>query len=252
MFGEIAARYDFLNHLLSLNIDKRWRRKTVREVPPVGNAPLLDLCTGTGDLALAYTQQTRAPIVAADFCPQMLSIGKQKAERAGLAQQIEFVEADAEQLPFATDRFQIVAVAFGLRNVSNTDVALEEMARVCAPGGKVAVLEFSSPRTWPLSAMYRFYFRRILPRIGQAIARNGSGAYEYLPNSVGEFPSYEALGERMRTAGLSKVEYTPLTFGVATLYVGTKPLRARQTKDYDAETTESQIAPTTDRQPVLP
>ena len=123
--------------------------------------------------------------------------------------------------------------------------------RAFAPGGKVAVLEFSSPRRWPLSAMYRFYFRRILPKIGQAIARNGSAAYEYLPNSVGEFPSYEALVERMRFAGLSEVEFTPLTFGVATLYVGTKPLRPRQTGNCDA-CAAAAIDRLIDQEPALP
>ena len=224
MFGEIAPRYDFLNHVLSLNIDKYWRRQTVRRVPPVGDAPLLDLCTGTGDLALAYARRTQAAIVAADFCPEMLAIGRQKAARAGLAGQISFVEADAQRLPFPENHFQIVAVAFGLRNVADTDQGLREMVRVCRPGGKVAVLEFSAPRRWPLRGLYRWYFRNVLPRIGQALSPNGSSAYAYLPESVGEFPTYEALAAKMRHAGLGNVEFTPLTFGIATLYVGAKPV----------------------------
>src|SRR5688572_2694605 len=142
MFGEIAPRYDLLNHLLSLNIDKYWRRRTVRRVAPQGNAPVLDLCTGTGDLALAYARRTLAPVIAADFCPEMLAIGRLKAQRAGRGSQVEFVEADAQHLPFAGDQFQIVAVAFGLRNVTDTDRGLREMVRVCLPGGRVAVLEF--------------------------------------------------------------------------------------------------------------
>jgi demethylmenaquinone methyltransferase/2-methoxy-6-polyprenyl-1,4-benzoquinol methylase len=224
MFGEIAPRYDSLNHLLSLNIDRYWRRQTVRRVPPAGDAPLLDLCTGTGDLALAYARRTQAPIVAADFCPEMLTIGRQKAARAGVADQIAFVEADAQRLPLPDDQFQIVAVAFGLRNVTNTDQGLREMVRVCRPGGKVAILEFSTPRAWPFAGLYRWYFRRVLPRIGQAFSRNGSSAYVYLPESVGEFPCYEALAERMRNAGLAEVAFTPLTCGIATLYVGAKPV----------------------------
>jgi demethylmenaquinone methyltransferase / 2-methoxy-6-polyprenyl-1,4-benzoquinol methylase len=224
MFGEIAGRYDFLNHLLSLGIDRYWRWQTVRRVPPRGVRPLLDLCTGTGDLALAYFKRTKGavPIVAADFCPEMLTIGRQKGIRAGANGQMMFVEADAERLPFPDDSFQIVSVAFGLRNVADTDQGLREMVRVCRPAGRVAVLEFSLPRRRPVREMYRWYFRHVLPRIGQALSRNRSSAYAYLPASVGEFPSGEALAERMRAVGLREVNFTPLTFGVATLYIGTK------------------------------
>jgi demethylmenaquinone methyltransferase / 2-methoxy-6-polyprenyl-1,4-benzoquinol methylase len=224
MFGEIAERYDFLNHLLSLGIDRYWRWRTVRRVPPQGDAPLLDLCTGTGDLALAYFKRSGGtlPIVAADFCPEMLTIGRRKAARAGANGRLTFVEADAQQLPFPDDSFQIVSVAFGLRNVTDTDRGLREIARVCRPGGRVAVLEFSLPRRQPLRGLYRWYFSRVLPRIGQALARNRWSAYNYLPQSVGEFPSGELLAEKMRAAGLKEVHFTPLTFGVATLYVGTK------------------------------
>lgn len=223
MFGEIAARYDFLNHLLSLGIDVYWRWRTVRKVPPVGDAPILDLCTGTGDLALAYHRaaggQTR--VVGADFCHPMLVIGHGKAAKAQ-ADRVSFVEADAQRLPFADDHFQIVSVAFGLRNVTDTDRGLREMVRVCRPGGKVAVLEFSMPRWQPFKFLYGWYFRNVLPRIGQFLARNQQEAYSYLPASVGEFPSGEALAERMRAAGAGQVRYYPLTLGVATLYVGTK------------------------------
>jgi demethylmenaquinone methyltransferase/2-methoxy-6-polyprenyl-1,4-benzoquinol methylase len=223
MFGEIAGRYDFLNHLLSLGVDVYWRWRTVRKVPPAGETPVLDLCTGTGDLALAYHRAARGrtPVVGADFCRPMLAIGHSKAAQAG-AEQLTFIEADAQKLPFPANSFQIVSVAFGLRNVSDTDGGLREMLRVCRPGGRVAVLEFSMPRRQPLRFLYGWYFRRILPRIGQAVARNAHEAYHYLPASVGEFPSGEALAERMRAAGARDVCYYPLTFGVATLYVGTK------------------------------
>lgn len=222
MFGEIATRYDFLNHLLSLNIDRYWRWQTVRSVPPRDGANILDLCTGTGDLALAYHRASagKAQIVGADFCPEMLAIGRQKAAQA--AAPIAFVEADAQHLPFDSNHFQIVAVAFGLRNVSDTDLGLAEMVRVCAPGGKVAVLEFSSPGWQPFRALYGWYFRHVLPRIGQWLARNDYRAYRYLPASVGEFPQGEQLAQRMRTAGLTDLWYRSLTLGVATLYVGTK------------------------------
>jgi demethylmenaquinone methyltransferase/2-methoxy-6-polyprenyl-1,4-benzoquinol methylase len=224
MFGEIAPRYDLLNHLLSMNIDRYWRWQTVRHVRPSGDRPLLDVCTGTGDLALAYARRTGARVVAADFCPEMLAVGRGKAQAAGVADRVTFVEADAQDLPFADDYFQIVSVAFGLRNVSDTNRGLHEMVRVCRSGGQVAILEFTTPRRWPIRPLYGWYFRRILPRIGQSLAPNGASAYDYLPQSVGEFPSYEALAERMERAGLSDVHFTPLSFGVATLYIGTKPM----------------------------
>lgn len=224
MFGDIAGRYDFLNHLLSLNIDRYWRWRTVRAVPPRAGTRILDVCTGTGDLALAYHRagEGKTQIVGADFCHEMLDIGRLKGQRAGANGQLTFVEADAQALPLASDQFDIVCVAFGLRNVADTDAGLAEMARVCAPGGRVAVLEFSAPRWQPFKAIYGWYFRHVLPRIGRLIAGRGGSAYSYLPASVGEFPQDEALAERMRTAGLTDVTYRGLTFGVATLYVGRK------------------------------
>jgi demethylmenaquinone methyltransferase/2-methoxy-6-polyprenyl-1,4-benzoquinol methylase len=224
MFGEIAPRYDLLNHLLSLNIDRYWRWRTVRIVQAVSDRPILDVCTGTGDLAFAFRRQTRGsvPIMAADFCPQMLEIGEAKKRKAGIGDGLSFVQADAQQLPFDDNHFQIVAVAFGLRNVSNTDAGLREMTRVCQPGGQVAVLEFSMPRWQPLYALYGWYFRHVLPRVGQWLTRNNHEAYHYLPSSVGEFPSGEALAARMREAGLGSVTLYPLTGGIATLYVGRK------------------------------
>jgi demethylmenaquinone methyltransferase/2-methoxy-6-polyprenyl-1,4-benzoquinol methylase len=224
MFGQIAGRYDFLNHLLSLGIDRYWRQRTVRLVQPAGSLPILDVCTGTGDLALAYDRACAAktPIVGADFCHEMLAIGRRKAARIGANERIQFIEADAQALPFRDNTFQIVCVAFGLRNVADTDRALGEMVRVAAPGGRVAVLEFSTPARQPVKAVYGWYFRHVLPRIGQFFARNSSQAYEYLPASVGEFPQGEALLKRMRPAGLEELRSYPLTLGVATLYVGTK------------------------------
>jgi len=224
MFGEIAGRYDLLNHVLSLGVDRRWRRRTVRLVPLSGEGPVLDVCTGTGDLALAYWRAGRGQIdvVGADFCRPMLRIGEQKSRRAGADSRLSLVEADAQHLPFADDTFQIVSVAFGLRNVSDTDRGLREMVRVCRPGGSVAVLEFSLPEARPFRAAYGWYFRRVLPRIGQALARNRQAAYNYLPESVGEFPQREDLARRMRSAGLAEVRFHPFTFGIAILYVGVK------------------------------
>jgi demethylmenaquinone methyltransferase/2-methoxy-6-polyprenyl-1,4-benzoquinol methylase len=225
MFGQIAGRYDFLNHLLSLGIDHYWRWRTVRHVRPEGPLPILDVCTGTGDLALAFDRAAgrQLNIVAADFCHEMLEIGRRKSAKAGSGGRITFLEADTQSLPLPSNEFQIVSVAFGLRNVSDTDRGLAEMVRVAAPGGRMAVLEFSSPTWQPFKSIYGWYFRNVLPRIGQFLARNSSAAYEYLPESVGQFPQGEALAERMRAAGLEHVCCYPLTLGVATLYVGHKP-----------------------------
>jgi len=228
MFGHIAPSYDFLNHLLSLNVDHWWRRKTTQLVPPEGGAPILDLCTGTGDLALAYDRAAggQAPIVGADFCPEMLRLAEQKASRLKASGRIRFVEADAQHLPFANDEFQITTVAFGLRNVTDTDRGIAEMVRVTRPGGKVAILEFSQPRGPMFGRLYRFYFRYVLPLVGQVISRSRDNAYRYLPASVLEFPDGDALAERLRRHGLIDVHFHPLTLGIATLYVGAKPSRS--------------------------
>jgi demethylmenaquinone methyltransferase/2-methoxy-6-polyprenyl-1,4-benzoquinol methylase len=225
MFGQIARRYDLLNHLLSLGIDWRWRRRAVELVPPGGEAKwVLDVCTGTADLALAYWrgsgQQVR--IVGADFCRPMLAVGRRKCRHAGAAGRVALVEADALRLPFGDDCFDIVCAAFGLRNLSDTDAGLREMVRVCRPAGQVAVLEFSTPGGRALGGCYGWYFRRVLPRVGQALARNRQEAYNYLPASVGQFPQGEALAERMRAAGLVEVQCRPFTLGVCTLYTGKK------------------------------
>jgi demethylmenaquinone methyltransferase/2-methoxy-6-polyprenyl-1,4-benzoquinol methylase len=223
MFGRIAQRYDFLNHLLSLGSDYYWRRRTVQLVPPAGSLPILDVCTGTGDLAFAYHRVAGGlPIVAADFCHAMLKIGCKKAQAAA-GNRITFIEADAQSLPLRSDAFQIVCVAFGLRNIANTDRGLSEMVRVAAPGGHIAILEFSTPSRQPIKAVYGWYFRYVLPRVGKLFARNSADAYEYLPASVGEFPQGAALLERMRAAGLAKLRCYSLSLGIVTLYVGTKP-----------------------------
>jgi demethylmenaquinone methyltransferase/2-methoxy-6-polyprenyl-1,4-benzoquinol methylase len=152
----------------------------------------------------------------------MLEIGREKCRRAGAADRVVLVEADTLQLPFPNDTFQIVCVAFGLRNLADTDGGLREMARVCRPGGRVAVLEFSTPTAWPLRPLYGWYFRRVLPRVGQALARNSQAAYNYLPESVGRFPQGQALADRMTAAGLRDVRWQRFTMGVASLYFGEK------------------------------
>jgi len=225
MFASIAGRYDLLNHLLSLNIDRSWRRFTTRVVPPVPGVPVLDCCTGTADLALAYDHASRGtcPIVATDFCRPMLVRGRAKSLRERAEGRIILVEGDAQSLPVPSDAFGVVSVAFGLRNVADTVRGIDEMVRAARPGGKVAILEFSRPRGKVLGGFYLFFFRKILPRLGQAIAPNGHDAYGYLPASVLQFPDGEAMVDLLGSRGLDDVEAHPLTFGIATLYVGTKP-----------------------------
>lgn len=228
MFGEISPRYDFLNHFLSGGTDYYWRWRTVRAAAPRGDAPILDVCTGTGDLALAYWKSGggRVPVVGADFTREMLVLADRKAGRAAKPQaaggSLVFLQGDAQQLPFDDDRFQIVSVAFGLRNVTDTNRGLREMIRVCQPGGRVVVLEFSLPENRFLRWAYCWYFRNILPRIGQLLSGNRQQAYNYLPESVSAFPHGQALAEIMQSCGLAAVMWKPLTFGIATLYIGTK------------------------------
>lgn len=231
MFGEISGRYDFLNHFLSGGTDIYWRWRTVRRVAPAGELPILDVCCGTGDLSIAYWKKGRkqVPVCGTDFTPEMIEIAQAKAAKFGNAADPEsatgmkFSVADTLQLPFDDDSFQIVSVAFGIRNVSNTVAGLREMTRVCAPGGRVAVLEFSMPRNRVFGALYRWYFRNVLPRIGQFVARNKEAAYNYLPQSVAAFPQDEEFTGMMQEAGLTETTFTSLTFGIATLYVGVKP-----------------------------
>lgn len=227
MFASIAGKYDLLNHLLSLNIDKSWRRFTARTVPPEPGVPVLDCCTGTADLALEYDRVARgsAPIVGADFCRPMLALGLKKVAKAG--GRILLVEGDAQALPVPSDTFGVVTVAFGLRNVADTARGIDEMVRVARPGGKVAILEFSKPRGKVLGGLYLAFFRRVLPRLGQAIAPNRHEAYSYLPASVMQFPDGPAMLDLLRSRGLVDVVAHPLTFGIATLYVGTKPAGPR-------------------------
>lgn len=229
MFGSVARRYDLLNHVLSLNIDRLWRRFCVKTVPANHpTAPILDVCTGTGDLALAYAKATkgRISVIGCDFCHEMLTVAERKVNHRRA--NVTLLEADAQCLPFANDLFQVVTVAFGLRNVCDTDAGIREMIRVCMPNGQVAILEFSRPRLPILKSLYLLYFRQILPRIGQSVAPNDHDAYNYLPNSVMEFPDGEAMVSLLESHGLRDVVAYPLTLGIATLYVGTKQHRTTQ------------------------
>ena len=225
MFAEIAPRYDLMNHVLSFNIDTHWRAKTIRILNLKAGAPVLDACTGTGDLAISMARSLgkKTTIVGSDFCREMLQIAREKrARKLPEHLQVEFIEADTQALPFPENHFQAVTVAFGLRNVAVTEKGLSEMRRVCKKGGQVAVLEFSKPSVFGLRHLYNAYFKHVLPRVGQSMSKNKQSAYEYLPQSVQEFPSGEALASLMRQAELNDIQMHPMTLGVVTLYVGTK------------------------------
>jgi demethylmenaquinone methyltransferase/2-methoxy-6-polyprenyl-1,4-benzoquinol methylase len=228
MFASIARRYDFLNHLLSLNIDRSWRDFTTRTVAPEPGVPVLDCCTGTADLALAYDKAAggKSPIVATDFCREMLVLGQPKIDKAGARGRITLVEGDTQKLPVPSDTFGVVSVAFGLRNVSDTARGIDEMIRAARPGGKVAILEFSRPRGRLLGGLYLTFFRHVLPRIGQAIAPNDDNAYEYLPRSVLQFPDGQKMLDLLASRGLTQLQEHSLTGGIASLYVGVKPPRS--------------------------
>jgi len=228
MFASIARRYDLLNHLLSLNIDRSWRTFTTRTVPPEPGVPVLDCCTGTADLALAYDRAAggRSPVVGADFCREMLQIGREKVHKAGASGRVTLIEADARHLSAPDDTFGVVSIAFGLRNLSDTVRGIDELIRVTRPGGKVAILEFSRPRGRFLGRVYLMFFRHVLPRVGQALAPNEDHAYDYLPRSVLEFPDGQTMLDLLARRGLVSLEHYLLTFGIATLYVGAKPVAA--------------------------
>jgi demethylmenaquinone methyltransferase/2-methoxy-6-polyprenyl-1,4-benzoquinol methylase len=226
MFASIAHRYDFLNHFLSANVDKHWRRKTTRLAPPPPAGQwIVDCCTGTGDLAVVYDQvaEGRNPIVATDFCRPMLVRGQPKFTKRSADGRVVVVEADSQRLPLPGDFAGLTTVAFGLRNISDTVSGLDEMIRITRPGGRVAILEFSRPTGRILGRAYLAFFKRVLPKVGQAIAPNASNAYGYLPASVLEFPDGQAMLDLMTSRGLTGCVATPMTLGIATLYVGTKP-----------------------------
>jgi len=222
MFTSIAPRYDLLNHVLSMNVDRLWWNRTARVFSDVLRRPdaeVLDLCCGTGDMAFAlYRRLNGAPtrITGADFSPAMLV----RAEQKSGGRNIRWVEADALNLPFTTGQFQLVTSAFGFRNLANYDRGLAEIFRVLAPGGEVGILDFGEPKGL-LGKLYRVYFRCVLPAIGTLIS-GVRGPYSYLPASVLRFPSPEEMLERMRAVGFHEVSWTPYTFGIAGLYRGQK------------------------------
>jgi demethylmenaquinone methyltransferase/2-methoxy-6-polyprenyl-1,4-benzoquinol methylase len=225
MFGAIAGRYDLLNHLLSASVDRYWRRQAVRlirSLSPNSGDRCLDICTGTGDLAIAISEQLKLETIGTDFCHPMLVESLPKVSRPSAGPAIRIAEADAQQLPFPDNSFQFTTVAFGVRNVESLELALEEMFRVLVPGGTALVLEFSKPVIPGFRQLFDFYFTYVLPRVG-ALISGVDGPYQYLPASVRRFPSQSEFVSLINEAGFTQVEYRNLTGGVAALHWGRKP-----------------------------
>ena len=223
MFDASAPRYDLLNRLLSLGIDRRWRAFAVKQLQVPAHGRVLDVATGTGDVALEIAQRTpdSVTIVGEDFTQGMLVLGRDKIARSVYRDRIELVNAPCEALPHPDGVFDGVTIAFGIRNVVDRPAGLREMCRVLRPGGRAVILEFSNPRNRFFKAVYYFYFRRLLPTIGGLISKRS--AYQYLPDSVLEFPDQEQFKKMMAEAGFAEVRHHDLTFGIATAYVGEKP-----------------------------
>jgi demethylmenaquinone methyltransferase/2-methoxy-6-polyprenyl-1,4-benzoquinol methylase len=218
MFARVARRYDLANHLLSFNIDRLWRARTVRRVRPILERPgarVLDICCGTGDLTLALARECRAPVFGSDFCHPMLVAARGKGAAC-------LFEADALRLPLRDASLDLVTVAFGFRNLANYGAGLAEMRRVLRPSGMAAILEFSEPFNPIFAALYHFYSRRILPLVGGALS-GSRDAYTYLPESVRKFPSAEELADQMRRGGFEQVRYERFTGGIVALHLGVTP-----------------------------
>lgn len=218
MFDGIAERYDLVNRIISLGIDQSWRRKTVDRLQLNGPSKVLDLATGTADLAIMIAERwPSSQVTGLDPSRNMLAIGEQKVERAALKDRVELVYGDAETLPFEDDTFDGVSIAFGIRNVPDRAQALREMARVTRPGGRIAILELSEPRPGPLGALARLHVHTVVPWLGSLLS--GKKEYRYLQESIAAFPPHEEFASLMEESGLKVVEVLALTFGVAHLYV---------------------------------
>lgn len=221
MFDNIAHRYDFLNHLLSMNIDKLWRRRVIKLLKPLQPKVMLDVATGTGDFAIEAMRLNPDKIVGLDLSEEMLSYGRVKIEKKGLTDTIEMVKGDSENLPFDDNTFDAITVGFGVRNFENLEKGLSEMLRVLKPGGRLAVLEFSKPRVFPVKQIFNFYFHYVLPIIGKWFSSD-SRAYTYLPESVETFPESEKFTAILSSLGFKSVECERLTFGISSIYLGEK------------------------------
>jgi len=223
MFAGIAGRYDLLNHLLSLNIDKRWRRLVADELRDVLNrkdAVVLDVACGTGDLTIELAKGSAAKVLGTDFCRPMLAVAKEKQDHHATVG-LTYLESDAMRLPFSDSTFDALTIAFGLRNLSDVPTGLAELHRVLKPAGRLVILEFSSPVVPGFRQVFNFYFARVLPRIGGVVS-GSRGAYEYLPDSVSKFPDQRTLAQLMGAKGFSNVTFKNLTGGIAALHSGSK------------------------------
>ncbi|MRR06032.1 MAG: bifunctional demethylmenaquinone methyltransferase/2-methoxy-6-polyprenyl-1,4-benzoquinol methylase UbiE [Deltaproteobacteria bacterium] len=224
MFAKIAPRYDFLNRLLSLGIDRRWRRSASKNITAHVGGRLLDIATGTGDMALEAARATNnsVKIIGVDYCAAMVEIGRDKIHASLHRDRVALGVASCEALPFRNNAFDAATIAFGIRNVADRSLGLREILRTLLPGGVAVILEFSNPKSRLFKAVYHFYFRRILPAIGGLFS--DSGAYQYLPDSVLDFPEQEVFKKIMIEAGFENVSHSDYTFGIVTCYVGKKPV----------------------------
>ena len=219
VFTNISKRYDFLNHLLSMGIDKGWRKKVVNLVRKANAKNVLDVATGTGDLAIALKKGTQAKVTGLDISAGMLEVGREKIAKKAL--NIDMVLGDGENLPFENNSFDAVTVAFGVRNFENLEQGLKDINRVIKPGGQIVVLEFSQPEKVPFKQLYNFYFKNILPGIGKLVSKDAR-AYTYLPESVQAFPYGEAFQQVLKTCGFSDTHCKPVTMGIASIYTAKK------------------------------
>lgn len=223
MFDAIAGRYDLLNTVLSGGVDRYWRHHAIASLKLTGRERLLDVCTGTADVALGAARHVTgaARVVGIDFSGAMLTHGLKKVKQRDLSGRVQLIRGDAMNLPVATGSVQAATIAFGIRNVQQPEVACRELARVLSPGGRVAILEFGTPSSPIFGPLYQWYSRNILPRIGRAVSRHDA-AYSYLPESIGAFPFGDQFAQILSAAGFSRVEARPFMFGAVYLYTGQK------------------------------
>lgn len=221
MFDSISRRYDFLNHFLSLGIDKGWRRKAIAKLKPHNPAVIIDVATGTADLAMEALSLNPQKVVGVDLSEGMLSVGRRKIAAAGKSGIIELHKGDSERLLFSDNTFDACTVGFGVRNFEHLDQGLSEIYRVLKPGAKIVVLEFSKPTVFPVKQVYNFYFNTILPLWGRFISKDQS-AYTYLPESVRHFPDGRAFTDKLALAGFKNPTQEKLSFGICSIYTGVK------------------------------